>query len=77
MSDAPLFQNADEQEAVYAPEGAARNTDQVPSGDDTVPAGVAGAGMLTGGSTSGILPINALPEVGEDDAHADPTVRGN
>lgn len=82
MNDAPLFQNMDEQESVYAPQPGSDTDDQVSPEADGVPAGLAGATMLPGGgaggvaSTSGMLPANALSEIA-DDPHEDPTVKGN
>ena len=56
MSDQPLFQNADEQEAVYAPQQMANDADGGTTGDTTDEIGVpaAGAGLLgqTGGGAS-------------------------
>ena len=57
MSDTPLFQNTDEQEALYAPQqlpsdGAADGTT---AGEGAVPLPLAAAGMdLSGGRASGV-----------------------
>ena len=50
MSDKPLFQNTDEQEAAYAGD---RPTDGGETGEGVILPGAAAAGPLTGGAIAG------------------------
>ena len=55
MSDQPLFQNSDEQEAAYDPErrGAGEALDPYTSGSGTTPVIPGGAGAMTSGTLAG------------------------
>ncbi len=73
MSDKPLFENIDEQEATYAPQQRPEATDQE-SPVDVVPLAVPGTGPVVGiGGASGIPgPVGADPATIAPD-HADAT----
>ena len=58
MSDQPLFQNMDEQEAVYDPQQTGGNDTSTNANTDEVGVPAAGAGLLGsmgGGATAGII----------------------
>ncbi len=73
MSDTPLFQNSDEQEAVYGGEPRAASTDD-DAAAGVVPPGLVGAGLLGAGGSTGLTGIPApatAPDV-RTDTTADP-----
>ncbi len=75
MSDTPLFQNSDEQEAVYGGAPRADSTDD-DAAAGVVPPGLMGAGLLGAGGSTGLTGIPApatAPEV-RTDTTADPDI---
>ncbi len=75
MSDTPLFQHSDEQEAVYGGEQRPATTDD-DSSVGVVPPSVVGGGLLGAGGAAGLTGIPA-PATAPDVVNDDPTDPAN
>ena len=74
MSDEPLFQNTDEQEAAYTGRAAPGTPEAAETGEGVVLPGAAAAGPISGGAISGSMgttgTAGAIPAAGPEVAGA-------